>query len=53
MCDVYEEAYFTYKDVYKWAEYGFATLSLSWKDSWWSENTLTLQQRKSSWHSSQ
>ena len=31
------------KKVYKWAKYGFATTSLSRKDSPWSGNALTLR----------
>ena len=33
MGDVYREACFSQKDVYKWAKYGFATMSLILKDS--------------------
>ena len=33
MFDVYVEANFSPENVYKWAKQGFATLSLSWKDS--------------------
>ena len=41
MCDVYEEACFSQKDVYKWAKYGFATMSLIYKGSLWCRNTLS------------
>ena len=33
MCDVYGETCFSQKNVYKWAKHGFATMSLSQKDS--------------------
>ena len=33
MCDVYRKSYFSQKNIYKWAEYGFANTSLRGKDS--------------------
>ena len=33
MSDVYRESYFSQKDVYKWTNNGFATTSLSQRDS--------------------
>ena len=33
MCDIYGEACFDKKNVYKWAKYWFATMNLSRKDS--------------------
>ena len=43
MCDVYGEGCFSKKkNLYKWAKHGFASMSLSWKDSLLSGNTPTL-----------
>ena len=33
MCDVYEDAYFSLKNLYKWAKRGFATTNLRQKES--------------------
>ena len=41
MYDVYREAYFSLKNMYKWAKYVFVILSLSWKESPWNGNTLS------------
>ena len=43
MFDVYKEACFSQKSIYKWIRRGFATTSLSQKDSRWSETTPTLR----------
>ena len=42
ICNVYGKACLNQKNVYKLVKYGFATTSLSWKDSPWSGSTPTL-----------
>ena len=43
--NVYREASFTYINVYQWAKHGFASLTLSEKDSAWNGNTVTPRKR--------
>ena len=46
-CVMYMEKYFLVKkNAYKWAKHWFATVSLSLKESSWSEITLTFRLRK-------
>ena len=42
MCDVYEEAYNSKINIYKWVKHGFVIKSSSQKEILWSGNTGTL-----------
>ena len=49
MCDVYREASFDPKSVYKWDKHGVATSSLSRKGSQWSRKHMNSQVKKKFW----